>query len=412
MSGDASRRSRLERDPVRAERLGLARDGAIPFDAERLERLLAERRIDVLLASSHYNLQHLLGGYRRFFFAVDDALGLSRSAPVLGYPAGRPDAAFYIGHILESSQLEFEPLWVGDVELSAWSAPAAMRSAAERIRALGLAGATIGVEPAFLALESHRALEAELPDARIVDAGETLEDLRAIKLPYELEIMRAASERVVDSMVATFARAAPGMATAEVGEILRAEEEARGLDYVYSQVMTGPEGYRYPGRPRRWEEGAALALDSGGALHGYLGDLTRMAIIGEPTAQQRELLAEVDSIQLAARGVIRAGAIGREIHEAVAPLISASAYAGMIDFIGEGAGLVGHEAPRLMTISPLPEPGRHNDEPLAAGMVLAIETTLKHPQVGVVKLEDVVAVTQSGCEALADRARGWTLAGC
>jgi Xaa-Pro aminopeptidase len=400
----------LERDPQREARLALSRNGGLPFDAARLERLLAAHGVDLLLATSPYNLQHLLGGYRRFFFAVDDALGLSRSAPLLGYPAGRPADAFYIGHVLESSQLEFEPLWVGEVELSAWSIAETALAAARRVKALGLERATVAVEPAYLALEGYRVLAAELPGARIVDASELLEDLRAIKLPYELELMRAGSERVVDAMMATFARGREGITTRELGEILREEEEARGLDYVYSQAMTGPEGYRYPARPGTWQSGAALALDSGGALHGYLGDLTRMAVLGAPSEQQRELLLEVDAIQLAARGAVRAGAPGRAIHDAAAPLIAESPHAAMIDFIGEGAGLVGHEAPRLMTVSPLPHPGRHNDAPLEAGMVLAIETTLKHPQVGIVKLEDVVAVTATGAQALADTGRDWTVA--
>ena len=96
---------RLRRDPQQAARLALSADGSPPFDAVRLERLLAQRGIDLVLVASPYNLQHMLGGYRRFFFAVDDTLGLSRSAPLLGYPAGRAADAFYVGHVLESSQL-------------------------------------------------------------------------------------------------------------------------------------------------------------------------------------------------------------------------------------------------------------------------------------------------------------------
>lgn len=401
--------SQLHRDPLRQTRLGLLADGGMPFDEARLERLLEAAGVDLLLVTSHYNLQHLLGGYRRFFFAVDDSLGLSRAAPILGYPAKRTADAFYVGHVLESSQLVFEPLWVTDIELSAWSAPAAVASAAQRVKALGLERGTIGIEGAFLPLESYRMLREELPEATFVEAGELLEDLRAIKQEYELAIMRAACERVVDSMVATFARSYANMSAETLGEILREEEAVRGLEYIYGQAMTGPEAYRYPGGDRRWEVGAALALDSGGALHGYLGDVTRMAVMGEPNSAQRELLDEVNAIQLAARAVIRAGAVGREIHEAVAPLIAASAYADVIDFIGEGTGLVGHEAPRLMTLSPLPNPGRHNDEPLEAGMVLGVETTLKHPEIGIIKLEDVVAVTADGYEALGDEAREWTV---
>jgi Xaa-Pro aminopeptidase len=253
------------------------------------------------------------------------------------------------------------------------------------------------------------ALREQLPGVRFVEAAEILEDLRAVKQPYELAIIRTAAERVVASMVATFERSYPDITTATIEQILREEETAVGLDFVYGQVMTGPDGHRFPSESRRWESGAALALDSGGALRGYLGDLSRMAILGEPSQLQRELLDEVDAIQMAARRAVRAGAAGRDIQAAVEPMIRASPNRDLIDFIGEGTGLVGHEAPRLMTSSPLPNPGRHNDEALQSGMVLGLETTLAHPKAGVIKLEDIVAVTDVGCEALGDAARGWTV---
>ena len=383
--------------------------GAAPFDLARLRADLGRCAIDLLLVASHYNLQYLLGGYRRFFFSVDDSLGLSRSAPVLGIPARSGGAPFYVGHVLESSQLAAEPLWVDDVELSAWSAVAVVAPTVRRVRALGLERATIGIEAAFLSAETYIAFCEQLPEARFIDSATILEDLRSVKQPYEIDWIRRATEEVVASIVSTFQQCAPGISTAQVERILRDEEILRGLDFVYGQVITGAPGHRYPSEARRWERGAALAIDSGGAFCGYLGDLTRMAVLGEPSALQRELLGEVDAIQMAARAAIRPGASGADIEAAVSPLIDVSEH--RIDFIAEGTGLVGHEAPRLMRKSPLPDPGRHYGDPLAAGMVLGVETTLAHPEAGVVKLEDVVVVTDGGCEGVADDARDFTVVG-
>ncbi len=44
-------------------------------------------------------------------------------------------------------------------------------------------------------------------------------------------------------------------------------------------------------------------------------------------------------------------------------------------------------------------------------MVLSIETTLKHPSRGFIKLEDTVAVTADGWEGFGDRGRGWNRGG-
>ena len=41
---------------------------AIPFDADRLDRLMDDAGIDVLVVTSKHNVQYLLGGHRAFFF--------------------------------------------------------------------------------------------------------------------------------------------------------------------------------------------------------------------------------------------------------------------------------------------------------------------------------------------------------
>ena len=41
----------------------------IPFDADKLDRLMDEAGIDVLVATSKHNVQYLLGGHRAFFFS-------------------------------------------------------------------------------------------------------------------------------------------------------------------------------------------------------------------------------------------------------------------------------------------------------------------------------------------------------
>ena len=49
-----------------------------PFDTARLDRLMDEAGIDVLIATSKHNVQYLLGGHRSFFFDNMDAMGISR----------------------------------------------------------------------------------------------------------------------------------------------------------------------------------------------------------------------------------------------------------------------------------------------------------------------------------------------
>ena len=84
-----------------------------PFDTARLDSLLENEGIDVLVATSKHNVQYLLGGYRFFFFDYMDAIGVSRYLPVVVYQKGRPDNTAYIGHPMESHEKESQVLASG-----------------------------------------------------------------------------------------------------------------------------------------------------------------------------------------------------------------------------------------------------------------------------------------------------------
>jgi Xaa-Pro aminopeptidase len=74
-------------------------------------------------------------------------------------------------------------------------------------------------------------------------------------------------------------------------------------------------------------------------------------------------------------------------------------------------GLVSHEAPRLTATGPVPYDDVDARLPLEPGMVVSIETTMKHPKRGFIKLEDTVVVTPTGHEIFGEGGRGWNLGG-
>ena len=136
-------------------------------------------------------------------------------------------------------------------------------------------------------------------------------------------------------------------------ETLRREEVNRGLTFEYCLITAGTSLNRAPSE-QRWEKGEIMSIDSGGNYHGYIGDLCRMAILGEPDAELEDLLGEIETIQRAAMKPIRAGALGEEIYAAAAPLVAKSKHHNHMEFLGHGMGLVSHEAPRLTDRGPVP----------------------------------------------------------
>src|SRR5437660_9494278 len=107
---------------------------AIPFDAARLDRLMDDAGIDVLLATSKHNVQYLLGGHRAFFFDYMDAMGLSRYLPIVIYPKGAPGKAAFFGHRLENFQREVAPFWTPVAETAASGSADDMGNATDHFR--------------------------------------------------------------------------------------------------------------------------------------------------------------------------------------------------------------------------------------------------------------------------------------
>jgi Xaa-Pro aminopeptidase len=381
----------------------------LPFDVRYLDALMDENGIDLLLATDKDTIQYLTGGFRFFFFAHKDAIGVSRYLPTLGYPKGQPEKAFYVGHPLESQHQAVEPLWVPSITNNQKSSEHAVREAAATIRKLGLGKARIAVEMCFIPADAYLALREELPDATFVDALPMLQELRAVKRPDELEKLRIASERIVESMRLVMSTTPPGTTTRDIAEHVRREEVNRGLNFEYCLTAVGSNLNRTPSDQFTWNKGEILSLDSGANLDGYLGDLCRMAVMGEPTTQMQDLLAEVRAIQDAPRKVIKAGVTGGELIAAAEAVVGKSAHRDQIRFMAHGMGTIQHEAPHLNDTGVIAYPAHYSNRPLRSGMVLSIETDLKNPEVGFVKLEDTVVVTDDGCEGYGDDIRDYVV---
>jgi Xaa-Pro aminopeptidase len=382
----------------------------VPFDHKRLDRLMDEAGIDLVIATSKHNVQYLLGGHRADFFDYMDATGITRYLPVFVYPKGAPEKAAYIGHRLEKFQREVNPMWTSETQTTSNGSVDAMQAAIDTIRKAGLKTKRIAAEFGFLPYDASLVLRAAFPDADWVDALFVLERQRVKKSADELAKLKTASEAVLASMQAVIANHGPGATKAAVVEALRREETNRGLTFEYCLITCGTSLNR-ASSDQKWEKGDIMSIDSGGNYHGYIGDICRMAIQGEPDAELEDLLAEIESIQRAAMKPARAGAMGREIYDAAEPLRAKSKHHNHMEFLAHGMGLVSHEAPRLTHRGPVRYPASDADIPLEAGEVVSVETTLLHPSRGFIKLEDTMVVTDTGHEIYGEGARGWNKAG-
>jgi len=368
-----------------------------PFDAKKLDRLMSDAGLDLLLASTRHNVRYLTGGYYYHFHANATRMGRTQYLPFVGVPRGRVEAAFFVCRAEERGQIEAAVPWISHrVDAMRGTLPAA-ESAIKTIQKLGLAEGTIGVELPFLPADAFLALQRALPKARLLDATPVLDELRAIKTPTELAHLRTVYDRVAEAIQAAFAAGQPGITTAEIARCTEREIVRRDMSFLYALVCAGPGTLRAPSSAR-WERGRILHIDAGGEVGDYLADICRMGCLGEPSHLAQDLHSACIEVQGRVRQRVRAGLPCRELLIEGERAVAEHRFSQYGKFVAHGIGMVSHEQP---DISPT------NARPLEAGMVLSIETEFIHPEVGHVKIEDAVAVRENGCEGLGDLGRDW-----
>jgi Xaa-Pro dipeptidase len=371
----------------------------IPFDAAKLDRLMAEAGLDLVLVSTRHNIRYLTGGYYYHFHANSARMGRSQYLAFVGIPRSRVQESFFVGRAEERGQMEAESLWVpGRVEALRGTVTAA-EGAAKALRGLGLTSGRIGVEMPFLPADAWLALRAALPELELVDATPLLSELRAVKSGEEIAILRATYAGVAESIQAAFRGGRPGETTREVARRVEREMASRDISFLFALVSAGPSFLRAPSSVR-WEPGRVLHIDAGGNRRDYIADICRMGCIGEPGPLAKELHAACLEVQAAARARIRAGVPCRDVLHAGGDAARAYPFGRYARFVVHSIGMVSYEEPEFS-----PDGARK----LEPGMVLSVETDFLHPDVGHVKIEDAVVVGDTGCEGLGDAAREWQI---
>ena len=253
---------------------------------------------------------------------------------------------------------------------------------------------TVGAEAASLSHAAWGGLAADLP---LVAADGHVADLRRTKDRGEIARMELAC-RCADAALAEVAPTlGDGVTEADVRDELEYRMRRHGADgpSYATIVATGPEHAARPhhetGR-RRIVEGDTVVIDVGALVDGYHSDMTRSFVVGDPTAEQRELYDLLLAVQLAGLAAVRAGVPAKDVDAACRTPV---AEAGYLDWYlhstGHGVGLLIHEDPFESPTSTLS---------LRAADVVTVEPGLYRVGFGGYRIEDLVEVTDDGCRTL------------
>jgi Xaa-Pro aminopeptidase len=352
--------------------------------ADRVSRRIEERELDLLLVTDLTNVRYLTGftgsngmailgpGTRRFltdFRYVERARGEVRGFDV---ESAGPDLAATLA----------DGWPAGDLRL--------------------------GFEDDQLTVRRHARVRDALPERiELVAAGGLVEAERAVKEPAELDAIRAAAA-LADEVYGWLADwALVGRTEREVALALEHELRVRGADDPsFPSIVAAAENGALPhATPRDVEipAGTLVTLDIGARLDGYCSDCTRTWATGELDDDLAEIYELVRGTQAAALDAVRPGPTGAEVDAVARELIAAAGHEEHFGHgLGHGVGLAVHEAPRL---------GRGSEARLAPGNVVTVEPGVYVPGRGGVRIEDLVAVTDDGCEVVSGTSKALTVVG-
>lgn len=267
----------------------------------------------------------------------------------------------------------------------------------------------IGVEGQRMRVFDYLALQRNFKVSEIVDAHNTISEIRALKSKAEVATIKRAIELSEKALEATLGQIRLGMTEREIEMILRRELFAHGAEALaFDPIVAAGDNSAQPHASARADytikKGDALLFDFGGSVEGFSADITRTFFIQEASERDTAFYHTVLAANQAGRDASGPDISAHDVDDAVQRVLEASNFAEFRRHkTGHGLGLDVHEAPQIM---------RGNHAKLAPGMVFTIEPGLYELGKIGVRIEDDVVVSDDGIEVLTSFPRDLRILPC
>jgi Xaa-Pro dipeptidase len=382
------------------------------MNRERVERVLADAGVDVVVATTYENVFYF-SGYEGFVQRVSPATQVyavvaadALDDPTLVAPLGDLDmqAQFparlasirpYGGRmVVENRGEELDEEAARYAPLAALEPIASPATALLDVLAALPAGARIALDERGLAAAVRDEILAKHGD-RIVAGASVLDTIRMIKTQEEIRRLEAAALAIESSYEAAIAAAAEGVSEAELASVFDRNTIEIGSRPHFTVLAFGERGALPNAVPTQWRRlraGDAIRFDIGCKTEQYSSDIARTAVFGEPSAKLARYYDAILAGEQAAIDVMRPGVAAKDVFAAA---VAATREAGIPHYrrhhVGHGIGLDTYDAPMLNDTA---------ETPLEPGMVFEVETPYYELGFAGLQVEDTVVVTDDGCRVL------------
>ena len=220
---------------------------------------------------------------------------------------------------------------------------------------------------------------------------------RGIKSAHEIEIMQFANQITLETYRAAFKTLRVGMTQAELARNVLDGFSKVGFPGGFALVLFG-ESSAYPHglpKPRTLEENQVVLIDGGTSVHGYQSDMTRTVVFGTPVPEAQSVFAILQEAQKRALAFAAPGKKCGDVDGAARKVITDAGYGPdyrtFTHRLGHGIGMEGHEWPYFV---------RGSQIVLQPGMTFSDEPGIYQVGKFGIRLEDILAITESGAEML------------
>jgi len=255
----------------------------------------------------------------------------------------------------------------------------------------------LGIEAEHLTVLDRARIKELLPaKVRLKNAPAWVERARMIKDADELNLICAAVKMGAGLFDRALEVLRPGVKETAVAAEMEYSARKAGAEKMSFEtiIASGARSALPHGRASEQiiQPGGFVVCDFGVILTGYCSDQTRTVWVGPVVDEARRAYEAVREAQQASIDAVKPGATVGEVDAAGRKVLRK---AGLDKYFthstGHGVGLEIHEAPRV---------AKGQEEVLKPGMVITIEPGVYFPGKWGVRIEDMVAVTENGCEVL------------
>ncbi len=255
---------------------------------------------------------------------------------------------------------------------------------------------TMGFDSFHMPYNLYSLWKSILPDVTLVPVEHAIEEIRKTKESDEIAAIMKSIEIATRAFTEVLDKIVPGRTEKEVANDLDYAMRALGADRpAFSTIVaSGPRSALPHAEPsdKKIGGGEPVIIDFGAEVNGYCSDETCTVLTGEPDAKIQEIYDIVDAARKRALEVMKAGMAIRTVDTLVRGYIEEKGYGDFFRHgVGHGVGIAVHEAPSINSIS---------DGILEENMVLTVEPGIYLPDIGGVRLEDMVLITAENARVL------------